>query len=91
MITSRVCAHFCQAACNQNGHGESVAIRNVERYIGEYILEHADQFYVAPKESTGKRVAVIGSGPAGLSAAYYLRMAGNDVVVYDSMPEAAAC
>ena len=88
MITSRVCAHFCQAACNQNGHGESVAIRNVERYIGEYILEHADQFYVAPKESTGKRVAVIGSGPAGLSAAYYLRMAGNDVVVYDSMPEA---
>ena len=87
MVTSRVCAHFCQSACNQNGHGESVAIRNVERYLGEYILENADQFYVAPKESTGKRVAIIGSGPAGLSAAYYLRMAGNEVVVYDSMPE----
>lgn len=87
MITSRVCTHLCQGACNQNGHGESVGIRNVERYLGEYILENADQFYVAPRESTGKRVAIIGSGPAGLSAAYYLRMAGNDVVVYDSMPE----
>lgn len=88
MITSRVCNHFCQGSCNQNGRGESVAIRNVERFMGEYILEHGDRFYVAPETETGKRVAIIGSGPAGLSAAYYLRMAGNEVVVYDSMPEA---
>lgn len=88
MITSRVCNHFCQGSCNQSGRGESVAIRNVERYMGEYILEHGEEFYAAPKNSSGKKVAIIGSGPAGLSAAYYLRLAGNEVVVYDSMPEA---
>lgn len=88
MITSRVCAHFCQGECNQNSAGDSVSIRNVERYVGEYILEHADEFYQAPADSTGKKIAIIGSGPAGLSAAFYLRKAGNDVVVYDSKEEA---
>jgi len=87
MITSRVCAHFCQDDCNQSCSGESVSIRNVERYIGEYLLEHVDEFYQAPADSTGKKIAVIGSGPAGLSAAFYLRKAGNDVVVYDSKEE----
>ena len=88
MVTSRVCAHFCQGECNQNSAGDSVSIRNVERYVGEYILEHADEFYQAPADSTGKKIAIIGSGPAGLSAAFYLRKAGNDVVVYDSKEEA---
>ena len=92
MITSRVCAHFCQDHCNHNcssegNVSESVSIRNVERYVGEYILQHMDEFYQAPATSTGKRVAVIGSGPSGLSAAYYLRKAGNDVVVYDCKEE----
>lgn len=87
MITSRVCAHLCQDGCNQKCFGESVSIRNVERYVGEYILEHADKFYQSPVNSTGKKIAVIGSGPSGLSAAFYLRKAGNDVVVYDFKEE----
>ena len=86
-VTSRVCAHFCQNECNQHTAGESVAIRNVERFVGDYILEHAGEFYQPPAHSTGKKVAVIGSGPAGLSAAYYLRKAGNSVTVYDSKEE----
>ena len=52
-------------------------------------LEHADGFYQAPADSTGKKIAIIGSGPAGLSAAFYLRKAGNDVVVYDDSKEEA--
>ena len=87
MVTSRVCAHFCQDHCSQQCAGESVSIRNVERYVGEYILEHMAEFYPAPANSTGKHVAVIGSGPSGLSAAFYLRQAGNDVTVYDSKQE----
>lgn len=88
MITSRVCAHFCQDECNQHTVGDSVAIRNVERFVGDYILEHADEFYQSPVNSTGKKVAIIGSGPSGLAAAFYLRKAGNEVTVYDSKEEA---
>ncbi|MDL2263362.1 FAD binding domain-containing protein [Synergistaceae bacterium OttesenSCG-928-I11] len=88
MITSRVCAHFCQDECNRLCNDESVAISNVERSVGDYILEHCDDFYKVPETSTGKSVAIVGSGPSGLAAAFFLRQAGNDVTVYDSKQEA---
>jgi NADPH-dependent glutamate synthase beta subunit-like oxidoreductase len=87
VITSRVCAHFCQDNCNKSETGESVAIRNIERYVGDWALKNHDLFYKAPIEASGKKVAIVGSGPAGLSAAFYLRAAGNAVVVYDSKEE----
>jgi NADPH-dependent glutamate synthase beta subunit-like oxidoreductase len=87
-VTSRVCAHFCQDECNQCAWGESVAIHNVERYVGDYIFEHKELFYRTPNESTGKKIAIVGAGPSGLTAAYYLRKAGNEVTVYDSKAEA---
>jgi len=87
MITSRVCAHFCQDKCNRNYTDEKVATGNVERFVGDFILENADKYYAAPAKETGKKVAIIGSGPAGLSAAFYLRKAGNAVTVYDKMEE----
>ena len=87
MITSRVCAHTCQEQCNRCGSDESVSIHGVERYVGDYILEHPDTFYRAPETETGRKVALVGAGPAGLSAAYYLRKAGHDVTVFDKMEE----
>ena len=87
VITSRVCAHFCQEECNHASGGDSVSIRNVERFIGDYALANKDKFYKAPAKETYKKVAIVGSGPSGLSAAYYLRRAGNDVTVYDSKEE----
>lgn len=87
MITSRVCAHTCQEQCNRCGSDESVSIHGVERYVGDYILEHPDTFYKAPETGTGHKVALVGAGPAGLSAAYYLRKAGHDVTVFDKMEE----
>jgi NADPH-dependent glutamate synthase beta subunit-like oxidoreductase len=86
-ITSRVCAHPCQDDCNQTICGESVSIRNVERFVGDYALENKNKFYKSPTTETGKKVAVVGSGPSGLSAAYYLREEGNDVTIYDSKEE----
>ena len=78
MITSRVCAHTCQEQCNRCGSDESVSIHGVERYVGDYR---------APETETGHKVALVGAGPAGLSAAYYLRKAGHDVTVFDKMEE----
>jgi len=88
MITSRICPHLCQDHCNQTCYGDSVNIHGVERSLGDYIMEHAKEYYKAPETSTGKRMAVIGAGPGGLTAAYYLRKAGNEVVVYDKMEKA---
>ena len=88
MLTSRICPHPCQDKCNQNCYGESVAIHCVERTLGDYILAHADTFYQAPEKETGKRVAVVGAGPAGLSAAYFLRKAGHAVTVIDAHEKA---
>lgn len=88
MLTSRVCPHPCQKGCNQLVYGDSVGIHCVERTVGDYILEHMDEFYCAPEKESGKSTAVIGAGPSGLAAAYNLRKAGHRVTVYDKMEKA---
>lgn len=91
MMTSRVCAHTCQNKCNRCSTDEAVAIHSVERVVGDYILENLDKFYKAPEKETGKKIALIGAGPAGLAAAYYLRNAGHSVTVYEAQEEAGGC
>jgi len=85
-ITGRVCPHFCQQSCNRGDFDESVSVRDIERFLGDYILEN--DIIKAPETDSGKSVAIVGSGPAGLAAAYYLRMAGHRVVVFERMEEA---
>lgn len=88
MLTSRVCPHTCQEHCNQCQNGDSVSIHSVERALGDYILENTDLFYQAPASETGKKVGIVGAGPAGLTAAYFLRKQGHAVTIYDKMEEA---
>ena len=87
-ITGRICSHYCEEACNRFDYDEPVSIRNVERYLGDYALEHCAAFYPAPKVESGKKVAIVGSGPAGLTTAYFLRKQGHAVTVYEQMPVA---
>ena len=90
-LTSRVCAHFCMEGCNRNKYDESLNIGAVERTIGDYILENTDTFMKAPEKENGKNVAIVGSGPAGLTAAFYLRQAGYGVTIYERYKEAGGC
>lgn len=87
-ITGRVCYHNCQAGCNRQNLDEPVAIRLIEKMIGEWKLQNIPALAAPPSAENGHRVAVVGSGPAGLSCAYYLRQKGYQVTVYESMPVA---
>lgn len=87
-ITGRICPVFCEPGCNRSEYDEPVAIQNIERAVGDYILEHAADYFVPPATESGKTISIVGSGPAGLAAAYYLRKAGHGVTVYEIYSEA---
>jgi NADPH-dependent glutamate synthase beta subunit-like oxidoreductase len=87
-ITGRVCPHTCEQHCNRCDFDEAVSVRAIERHLGDYVLEHAGELYTAPKKQSGRHVAVVGAGPAGLAAAFHLRRLGHRVTVFDAMPEA---
>lgn len=86
-VTGRICPHTCEQTCNRKKFDESVSVREAERFLGDYVLEHPEDFITPPKKESGKKVTVIGSGPAGLSAAFYLRQAGHTVTILDQNPE----
>ena len=82
-VTGRICPAPCEAACTLNIIDEPVTIKSIERAIADKAF---DEGWVRPQPSetkTGKRIAVIGSGPAGLAAAQQLARAGHDVHVYE--------
>jgi NADPH-dependent glutamate synthase beta subunit-like oxidoreductase/CO/xanthine dehydrogenase FAD-binding subunit len=84
-ITGRVCPHFCESKCNRSEQDESVSVRCIERFVGDYILEHPNVLGKPGQSRIEKKVAIVGSGPAGLSAAFYLSRIGHKVTVFENM------
>ena len=84
-VTGRVCPHPCETGCNRNSYDEGVAIRALERHAADY----GSAFRRMKRlPSTGKRIAVIGSGPAGLTCAYFSALLGHTVDVFEASPVA---
>ena len=91
--TGRVCQHPCEDRCRRRSLDSSINMREVHRFIADSIYK-SDRFdamverIVARKlAATGRKVGIVGAGPTGLAAAFYLALLGHDVTVYDPNPE----
>ncbi len=81
-VMGRVCPAPCETGCNRNEVEDHVGINSVEHFLGEWANANGMQF-IKPEASTGKKIAVIGGGPAGLSCAYQLALKGHAVTIFD--------
>jgi len=88
-VCGRVCIRPCENACRRNllEDGEPVGIAHLKRFAADHDLASPRQSVPEIKPTTGKRVAVIGSGPAGLTAAYFLRLQGHGVDIHEARSE----
>ena len=84
-VHGRACYHPCESACNRQFLDQPVAVHSLDRFLGDLAIEKG--WTIPAGAPTGKRVLVIGAGPAGLSCAYHLRRLGHEVEIRDSGEE----
>ena len=85
-VMGRVCPAPCESGCNRNQVEDFVGINSVEHFLGDYAIQNKIA-YRKSEASSGKKVAVIGGGPAGMSAAYQLALKGHSVTIFDERAE----
>ncbi len=83
----RVCIHPCEQACRRNKLNEPIAIKELKRFVADRDTGEWQKRSVK-KSATGKKVAIVGSGPAGLTASYYLAKLGHTITVFEQFPQA---
>lgn len=87
-VCSRVCPHEfqCEGHCVRGKKGEAVSIGMLERYVADWVVTHGKPMSVACALPNGKKVAIVGSGPAGMTVAYYLAHLGYACTIFESLP-----
>ena len=83
----RVCPRFCETRCRRILVDEPVSINHLKRFVADWCMSNDIDLEISRDKATGKRIAVIGGGPAGMTAAYYLAKKGHDVTVFEAMPK----
>jgi NADPH-dependent glutamate synthase beta subunit-like oxidoreductase len=85
-VCGRVCFHPCEGSCNRKEFDEATSINALERFLGDQAFQSGKRF-PSPKEKKREKVAIIGSGPAGLSCAYHLASLGYGVTLFEAQPQ----
>ena len=85
-VVGRVCTHPCEAACVRTTIDEPLAIRLLKRAAADHALTHGGRPLATPPKERAEKVAIIGAGPAGLSAASHLRDKGYPVTIFEALP-----
>jgi len=86
LVCGRICVHPCEYECRRNLVDEPVAINFLKRYAADYEMKSGRRVQIPRAPESGKRVAVIGGGAEGLTAAYFINRLGHDAVVYEGSP-----
>ena len=88
IVCGRVCNHPCETACMRGKVDDPIDIMHLKRFVADLDLKDETRYLPEKKESEGKKVAVVGAGPSGLTCAYYLAIEGYDVDVFEALPVA---
>ena len=88
VVCGRVCPHPCEAACRRNLVDTPVAINHVKRFAADWDMANGKPWVPKKNEPSGRKIAVVGAGPSGLSAAYYSALNGHDITVFERQPHA---
>ncbi|UCE74354.1 MAG: (2Fe-2S)-binding protein, partial [Methanomassiliicoccales archaeon] len=83
----RVCPHPSETVCRRNIVEEPLSICRLKRFAADSVILNGNETTLPTQPKTGKRVAIVGSGPAGLSAAFYLAQKGHEAVIFESLPK----